>query len=404
MIIVIFILLSIRSGSDGSLKAIPSAYQGCSSSSGVGTFSFEDSLPGLVGVLNIKTQPIDQADCKGNKITFSVITEGGNGKIHYLWERKRPTDPLFAAFGAADSMKLPVYNIGVGNESPDGTLYQVLVSDSEAEITSVAAHLTVNQITGIAPIGVASYSVDQGVNLWLKALTSGNSPSGFQWIRKSGNSNWPDVTDGKSISGSRGAQLNFTKIALADSGIYKVRVTFSTINGDFCTETSAITRRIFVKAIPDTEPPTFTNLSIDVKQLCPDDLTQAGWSDSTGAVLPADNNSCLFHNSDTLFDLSPSNFTDNVTSPGNLILHWGIFSDDTLLLPVSDEAGLLLDDSIGQISAHPENINFEALSASDQTWQIIFWLEDAAGNLTPESLRHKITVRLTQRPEIVSNF
>ena len=120
--------------------------------------------------------------------------------------------------------------------------------------------------------------------------------------------------------------------------------------------------------------------------------------------MPADNNSCLFHNSDTLFDLSPLNFTDNVTSQENLILHWGIFSDDTLLLPVSDEAGVLLDDSKGQLSAHPENINFEALSASDQTWQIIFWLEDAAGNLTPESLRHKITVRLTHRPEIVSNF
>ena len=404
MIILIFILLSISSGSEISAKGAPSAYQECPSSFRVGTFSLDGSCPGLVGVLNIKTQPSDQADCKGNKITFSVITEGGIGKIHYLWERKRPTDPLFASFGAADSLKLPVYNIGVGNESPDGTLYQVFVSDSEAEITSVAAHLTVNQITGIAPIGVANYALDQGANLWLKVQTSGNSPSGFQWIRKSGTSNWQDVNDGNTISGGKGAQLNFNKIALADSGTYKVRVTFPTINGDFCTETSAITRRIYVTAVPDTEPPIFINLDKATKQLCPDDLIQAGWNDSIAAILPADNNSCLFLKSDTLFDLSPLNFSDNITSSENLIIHWGLFSDDTMLLPVSDEDGMLLDDRIGQISAHPENINFKALTASYQIWQIIFWLEDAAGNLTPISLRHKITVTLHHRPEIVSSF
>jgi len=355
-------------------------------------------------LLNIKVQPADQADCKGNKATFSVTSEGGVGKIHYLWKRKRPTDAVFASFGAADSIKLAVYNIGVGNESPDSTLYQVSVSDDETEITSSAAHLTVNQITGIAPIGVASYTLNQGENLWLKIQTSGNSPSGFQWIRKSGPSNWQDVTDGISISGSQDAQLNFTKISVADSGIYKIRVTFPTINGNLCTETSTITRRIFVTPVPDTEPPIFANLNNDIKLLCPDDLVLAGWNDSIGAILPEEKNSCLFHKSDTLFDLSPVNFSDNVTPSDSLVLHWGIFSDDILHLPLTDTAGALLDDRTGQISGHPENINFEGRAALNQSWQIIFWLEDAAGNQTPESLRHKITVRLTHRPEIVNSF
>ncbi|MEI7420732.1 MAG: immunoglobulin domain-containing protein [Prolixibacteraceae bacterium] len=364
----------------------------------------EESLSGLVLTLNIKTQPTDQTDCKGNKSTFSVVTEGGTGKIHYLWKRKRPSDPAFIAFGAADSVKLAVYNIGVGNESPDCTLYQVSVTDAEVEITSTPALLTVNQITGISPVGVASYRLNQGENLWLKVLTSGNSPSGFQWIRKSGFSNWPDVKDGISILGSQDAQLNFTEISPCDSGIYKIRVTFPTINGNFCTETSAITRRIFVLAIPDTEPPTFIDLDNFKMKFCPDDLIEAAWGDSIAGIQPNKNNSCLFRKSDTLFDLSPANFSDNITPSVSLILHWGLFYDDILHLPVTDESGAPLDDRIGQISGHPESIKFEDKSLPNQLWQLIFWLEDVAGNLTPVSQRHIITIGLLRRPEIVSNF
>lgn len=364
----------------------------------------ESLLPDLAISLTIRTQPADQTDCKGNKSTFSVVTEGGTGKIHYLWKRKRPLDPSFTAFGAADSVKLPVYNVGVGNESPDSTLYLVSVTDAEAEITSVSALLTVNQITGIAPIGVASYKLNQGENLYLKVLTSGNSPSGFQWIRKSGFSNWPDVKDGVSISGSQDAQLNFTEISVCDSGIYKIRVTFPTLNGNFCTETSTITRRIFVIALPDTEPPIFIDLENIDKKFCPDDLIQAAWSDSIAGLETNRNISCLLRKSDTLFDLAPTNFSDNLTPSASLILHWGIFCDDILHLPVTDEGGALLEDRIGQISDHPENIKFEDNTSPNQLWKLIFWLEDAAGNLTPVSQRHVITIGILRRPEIVSNF
>lgn len=355
-------------------------------------------------LLNIKTQPTDQADCKGNKITFSVTAEGGNGKIHYLWKRKRPTDPAFATFGAADSIKLGVPNIGVGNESPDSTFYQVSISDTEIELTSTTVLLTVNQITGIVPIGVATYTLNQGENLWLSVQAHGNSPTGFQWIRKTGPSNWQDVAESGSVSGSHQAQLNFTKISVADSGIYKIRVTFPTINGNQCTETSTITRRINVIPLPDTEPPNFVNLSAAIKTLCPDDLIQAGWNNTIGAIPPDEKITCLFHKSDTLLDLLPSNFSDNITPSASLVLHWGIFSDDNFLLPLTDVAGTLLDDRKGQISKHPENIVFEALLDSNQSWQVIFWLEDAAGNLTSVSLRHEITIKILRRPEIVSNF
>lgn len=390
MIILLFTLLNLGSGAEGSVKAILVHYH-------------EGSLIESSISLNIKTQPANQTDCKGNKSIFSVLAEGGTGKIHYLWKRKMPSEQEYSAFGAVDSLKLSIYNVGVGSEAPDGTLYRVTVSDSESEINSDPARLTVNQITGIAPIGVANYTINQGQNLWLKVQTSGNSPFAFQWIRKSGNSNWPNVINGKTISGSQDAQLNFIGISLSDSGNYKVRVVFPTIDGNFCTETSSISRKITVITIRDTIPPVFINLPDISRQYCPDNLMQTEWADSLAAV-PESEISFHFRKTGKFFDLNTSNFSDNTTSSENLILHWSIFSADSSLLPFTDEKGALLDDVSGQISIYPEDIIFKCLPQSNRSWDIIFWLEDASGNLTPVSQRHIITLWILQRPEIVSNF
>ena len=205
----------------------------------------ESALPFMETTLNIKVQPENQADCKGNKATFSVVAEGGTGPVHYLWKRKRPQDVEFSTFGAKDSTKLAVYNIGSATDSPDGTLYQVTVSDQINMVMSVIATLTVNQISGISPVGVATYTLNQGENLWLKVLTSGNIPLAYQWIKKFGSNDWRNISDNATLSGSQRVQLDFTKIAIADSGTYKIRVSFPTINGNQCTETSTITRRIY---------------------------------------------------------------------------------------------------------------------------------------------------------------
>ena len=147
---------------------------------------FKNSLPGSCqdsfvfpnsGILKITIQPIDQNDCKGNKATFSVSSEGGTGSTHYQWLRKRPSESAFLSFGADDSTKLPVYNIGVGSESPNGTQYKVTVSDDLGTLTSSIATLTVNEITGIAPVGVATHTVRQGENLSFQVLTSGKAPT-----------------------------------------------------------------------------------------------------------------------------------------------------------------------------------------------------------------------------------
>lgn len=391
LISTIFLLLKIVPGNDPSGEISQ-------------TTIFEMGESVFAGTLIISSQPADQTDCKGNKVTFSVDAQGGVGTIHYLWKRKRPADAAFVAFGAKDSTKLPVYNIGTGTEAPDKTLYQVTVSDQVTEIISSPALLTVNQITGISPVGVAVYTLNEGESLSFNVLTSGNPPSAIQWIKKYGSNDWRDVTDNSTVSGGTSNQLRFTKISVRDSGIYKVRVTFPTRNNTQCTETSAITRTIHVKPVIDTEPPLFVNLSSRNITVCPDNLEQAEWNDIQQDILPERAIYHRLHKFNTRFDLSFNNFNDNITPGSDLILHWGIFSAASPYGPVMDAAATILDDITGQISLHPENIDLEGLANGSKTYRIIFWLEDRAGNLTPDAFRPVVTLTVPARPEIVAKF
>ncbi|MEK7719405.1 MAG: immunoglobulin domain-containing protein [Bacteroidota bacterium] len=364
----------------------------------------ESALPFMETTLNIKVQPENQADCKGNKATFSVVAEGGTGPVHYLWKRKRPQDVEFSTFGAKDSTKLAVYNIGSATDSPDGTLYQVTVSDQINMVMSVIATLTVNQISGISPVGVATYTLNQGENLWLKVLTSGNIPLAYQWIKKFGSNDWRNISDNATLSGSQRVQLDFTKIAIADSGTYKIRVSFPTINGNQCTETSTITRRIYVNPVVDTIPPRFINLVTQYVTLCQKDLEQAVWNDSLSDIIPDRIDYCRFPGQSPVFDLSSAHFSDNITPNAKLILHWGIFAIADPLTPMLDEAGTRLEDMVGPIALYNELIDIGYNPTGEAACRIIYWLEDETGNLTPQPLRHQIYVMVSRRPEIVSDF
>ena len=391
MIIPLCFVLKVVTGTEASEKSFRFTY-------------LESSLITSPGPLRIIVQPTDQSDCKGNKVTYSILAEGGTGTIHYQWRRKRIVDAGFASFGARDSIKLPVYNIGTGLEAPDQTQYQVIVTDQDSTITSTIASLLVNQITGISPTGVATYNLNQGDNVAFRVLYSGNSPLSFQWIKKYGMNDWRDLSDNSRISGSKSAQLTLKKIALADSGIYKVRVDFPTLNGNQCTETSSISRKISVSPVVDTEPPTFINPDAGLFHFCPDDLELANWNESISNILPSEKSVYHFQKNNTAFDLPVTNFTDNITPSEDLILHWEIFESDNQLTAVKDNSGILLNDIIGQISLHTQNIDFENSTDSNRIFQIIFWLEDAAGNLTPETSRYKIVVEILPRPVILSNF
>jgi hypothetical protein len=244
----------------------------------------------------------------------------------------------------------------------------------------------------------------QGENLIFKVLASGNSPIAYQWIKKFGSNDWRDVQDNLTVSGSQTEQLTFKAISVSDSGTYKIRVTFPTMNGNRCTETSAISKKVNVTPVQDNESPVFIDLINEDRILCQRDLEQVGWNDSLKDILTMAVNYYQLPEYSTIFNLPLHHFSDNMTPVDKLILHWGIYTNGNPESPISDEAGTILDNRIGQISLHPEKIDVLLQPTGSLPDQIIFWLEDMSGNLTPDSLRHKIKLIVAPRPEIISNF
>lgn len=352
--------------------------------------------------LAIAIQPSDQVNCKGNKVTFAVAAIGGEGKIHFSWLRKRPGEPGFSSFGAKDSTKLPVAAVG-GAESPDGTLYKVVLSDLSASITSREAVLTVNQVTGISPVGTATFTVREGENLSFRVLTAGRAPVSWQWIRRAGTNDWRSLTDNQIRTGCQSDQLLFNGITPADTGTYKVRITFPTTATGQCTETSTVSRKILVVAARDTEPPTFLQTGNEIIPFCPDQLIDAEWSDPASALVATGGGNHVIPAHCNKYDLSPALFRDNQTDTSGLILHWGIFQPGNNSIAITDMNGIRLDNQTGQVSGYPVSIPLG--DQDDNTeYEIVYWLEDKAGNLTPDSARYRKILRLVSLPALTGNF
>ena len=159
-----------------------------------------------------------------------------------------------------------------------------------------------------------------------------------------------------------------------------------------------------MKQVADTVPPSFLSLNNRNLTLCPDHFEQAVWDETSGDIFPTRTNFFRLQKNSSLFDLPETNFHDNVTPPSDLILHWGIWSATAPFNPVADETGTVLEDMTGQISLHPVSIDLGSAISESKNYRIIFWLEDKAGNLTPELLRQQIEVIVALRPQILSKF
>ena len=136
----------------------------------------------------------------------------------------------------------------------------------------------------------------------------------------------------------------------------------------------------------DNVPPLFTNNPNPVRW-CVQDIVTAFW-DWAGDITPIRPDWYTFYAGGTTFDLDPSTFSDNCTSPADLILHWKI----TL-------AGGAVISGAGQISQYPQNIIFP-LGIST----ITYWLLDQSGNFTPLANRPVVVVTVYPRPSITRNF
>ena len=208
--------------------------------------------------LAIITDPVDQTDCMGSSVVFSVAISGGGAPITYTWQRDTGSgflpvsgDPDIS-YPSAGSMQ--VLNIG-SVSNPNGAKYRVVVTDSgSGTATSAIALLTSNSVTGIIP---PDQTICEGQNVSFTASTAGSAPVAFQWKKYQSPGVWTDVVNGGSISGATTATLTFTAAVPSDAGEYDVRVEFPITqpndnggNPSTCFYTSNIKRKLVVDGIP----------------------------------------------------------------------------------------------------------------------------------------------------------
>jgi hypothetical protein len=196
-----------------------------------------------------------------------VFISGGTEPIIFTWQRKLPSEPDFSDIPAGapgisypSSGTIRVANVG-SYDNPGGSRYRVIVSDINGSATSTDALLTVNEITDIIP-SVASPAktnviLCQGAGFSFTVMTSGTPPVACQWKKYLSPGVWVNLTDNSVISGSQSAVLSFTGATPAESGLYKVNITFHSSFTDCQVDSETRTRKLTIQG--NLVPPEITN-------------------------------------------------------------------------------------------------------------------------------------------------
>jgi hypothetical protein len=199
--------------------------------------------------LTIDTQPTDINDCYGNSATSSVGISGGAGTIGYQWE-KEIAGVWTAITDGGDISGATTANLTISNiSSTHNGLYRVVVSDLCSSVISGEVTLTVNEITALTP-AVQTSEICEGDDFTFEVTTSGSAPTGYQWqVNSSGT--WND------LPGETGSILTITAATPAESGEYRVVVTFPSSAGPGCSLESNVLfeRHLVIHPTPTVDDP-----------------------------------------------------------------------------------------------------------------------------------------------------
>ena len=205
----------------------------------------------------IMTQPTDELDCEGHIVSFNVVATGSG--LTYSWQRKKPSGSfldipveLNVSYPSPGTIRLQ----NVGNaDAPNGTQYRVIITNSDnCSITSNAATLTVNEITGIVPTAT-SVTICQGDNYSYTVSTSyPSNVVSYQWKKWNNPGQWDAVIDGGPVSGATTNQLVFTGATPTESGRYKVTVVFHSSGADCNVTSDTRNRELIVNPLSEITP------------------------------------------------------------------------------------------------------------------------------------------------------
>jgi hypothetical protein len=229
----------------------------------------------------ITTQPVNQLDCEGRDVNFKVVGTGSG--LSYSWHYKKPGDLSFTPISSATSNVsnfntniITIRNVG-STQFPNGTQYQVVVSNGICSVTSNIAMLTVNEITDItSPALTPSQTKTEvrlcsGANYSYTVVTSyPSNVVSYQWKINIGGA-WNNVVDGLSTHyvGAKTATLSIINGTPSESGRYQVYITFRSSGSDCNTISDTRSRSLIFLPLPLT-PETV--------------LTQPSCSNSTGTI------------------------------------------------------------------------------------------------------------------------
>ncbi|MBN2667467.1 MAG: SprB repeat-containing protein [Bacteroidales bacterium] len=175
--------------------------------------------------MEIISQPLDQTDCYGNTVEFPVEVNGSVGLVSYQWQ-SRPPEGEFSDIPGEVSPDLVVHDIGVNGENIHGTEYRLVASDDCITLTSEPALLGINAVTGLS--GSVNLTICSGSGTSYEVSTRGNV-TGYQWSFYDG-TGWVNITDGSTYSGTTSQLLTISDATPAQTGGYRVSVTFTTLN------------------------------------------------------------------------------------------------------------------------------------------------------------------------------
>jgi len=206
--------------------------------------------------LTIVTQPADQTDCYGNTVEFSIEADFESGNVIYQWQT-RPPEGSFSDITGETSSGLTVHDIGINGLNIDGTEYRVIVTDNCGSITSDPALLNINSVTGMT--GRVNFTICDGDGTSYEVSTDG-PVTGYQWSFNDG-TGWRPISDGGAYSGTTTQQLTISNATPAETGGYRVSVTYVTLNQPPEYSTCVITtftRNRNLTVLPPISPPVVT--------------------------------------------------------------------------------------------------------------------------------------------------
>lgn len=204
----------------------------------------------------ITVQPTDQLDCEKRDVNFKVVATGTS--LVYSWQYKKPGDLGFTSISLAttnvsnfDTNVITVKNVGSA-QFPNGTQFQAVVSNGTCSVTSSVATLSVNELVNITSPALTPAQSIVNVNLCYGASYSytavisnpSNGPVLYKWKRSVVSGVWTDVVDGTHFSGASTATLSISNGTPAESGEYRVYVTFNNSTTQCSVDSSTRTRLI----------------------------------------------------------------------------------------------------------------------------------------------------------------